>query len=414
MLRIDTQINPWIDQFNIEEDKKILNNLLNLGYNVSKLASISNNNDYILEFIKMNSDTISNSTNLKLQNLETTLINIQENSNNMINTQNQKFFEIIERISGKFYTSSNKGKIAENFLYNTLCELYPNDSVEMTTSTAHESDIQLKSNDYPTMLIESKFYSNPVPTKEIEKFKSDMDRTNIKYGIFISFGTTITGKNKFQIENYNDKLILYLPNADFEISLISLAVISLRKISTYDNNNSIDFDLITQKADEILEILKSLDTLYENITKMKYELLKNKKNIIDNLDNIHSTYLENEVLIKNIITQIKSRIENRLNSILNIASDTDNKYINFENIQSLNDSKNKLDNILYIVLTKILSSDFNLVFKNDNYYIYKLEKCIAEIVPKKTIIKFNIINCDIQIGINNSNIINIDKYISLL
>ncbi len=413
MLSIDYQINNWISKYNLDDDNTILNNYLNIGYQVSKLISYQTNDKQLEEYLKLQGElfeekisNISKVSNIRIDNLEKTITNISDLSNKTIDTNTDKFNQIIEKITGKIHTSSTKGKIAEGFLEQTLKELYPEDIVQVTASTAHESDIQLISSNYPTILIESKNYTNPVPSKEVEKFKIDLDRTNIKFGIFYSFGTTITGKPKFIIESYKDKYILYLPNITFESSLINISVLMIRKIAMMlDNSNNYNKDLIFQKANEIINIIKELDILYDNLSRTKFELVKQKKTIIESLDTIHTTYIENEAIIKNIIIKIKNQIKDKLDELvisnnLNINQNELYKSDDFDNLKT----GNAKEQLLYILLTEINEHKFIQIKKtNEGFKLCKCEKEYFDISIKKTVIKISGINTDVSFGLNNSN-----------
>ncbi len=409
MFSIDYTINKWVETYDLDTDKLLLNNYLNIGYQVSKMISFQSNDSNLEKYLKIQSDffeekisNISKFSDIRIENLEKTINTIQDNSNKTIETNTDKFTQIIEKITGKVHTSATKGKIAEGFLEQTLKELYPDDIVTTTASTAHESDIQLSSSNYPTILIESKNYSNPVPTKEVEKFKVDLDRTNIKFGIFYSFGTTITGRHKFQIETYKDKYILYLPNITFESSLINLSILMIRKIALMsDSSSCYNKDLIIQKATEIINIIKELDVLYDNLSKSKFELIKQKKIIIDSLDNIHTTYIDNEALIKNIINRIKIQINDKLREFT--ENNTNNNTIDTTSFEYLKNGNNR-EQSLYYLLTDLSGYDFVKITKiNDGFRISKCEKDYFEILIKKTTIKVNSLINEASFGLNNSN-----------
>ena len=140
-----------------------------------------------------------------------------------LENQNERFITLIENISGKSKTSSIKGRIAENFLENVIKDLFPSYSLDVTAQTGHEADMVLYK-DSLKILIESKNYSNVVPTKEITKFKLDLKRMNIKHGLFVSFSSKITGRQNIEIEHYDDTVILYLSCIEFDREIINMAL----------------------------------------------------------------------------------------------------------------------------------------------------------------------------------------------
>ena len=170
-LEIDTDINPWISEFDINNDKTYLNRLLSMGYNASNTMRVENNShDRTKEYVNMQTNDIKGvitSLSNTIENLDKRTMSIYEQHTNESENRTNKMIELTESITGKAKTSSTKGLIAENFLENTISQYFPNDTLNVTSKTAHEADMQLISENYPRILIESKNYSQPVPTKEI-------------------------------------------------------------------------------------------------------------------------------------------------------------------------------------------------------------------------------------------------------
>ena len=81
--------------------------------------------------------------------------------------------------------SYQKGVVGEKIPINYLKKLYPSNEIIENTKNAHEADCQMKIDGIGDILYEFKYYNNIVNKKEIDKFYNDIDRLNIKYGIFI-------------------------------------------------------------------------------------------------------------------------------------------------------------------------------------------------------------------------------------
>lgn len=419
MFHIDYNINPWATTYDLEKDQTMLNNILNIGFNVLKHINLkTGDNSQIIDYLQTQEKLINNNIELiktkventdkifeiRMDTFEETISEITEKSNKCLEQQMDKFYDIVEKITGKSHTSSTKGKIAERFLEETLTELYPEDRVVTTALSAHEADIQLYSDEYPTVLIESKNYSNVIPSKEVEKFKTDLDRTNIGYGIFYSFNSSITGKHKFQVESYKDKWILYCPNIQFDQNIIALSILLIRKIAKINRaNNQIDRNIIGQKINEIVYILKDLDLLYENLSKTKYELVKSRKTISDSLDAIYVSYIENENTIKSIIDKIKKTIDERLDGLANEYLVESTRNIDIDSLKN----GSKVELLLYH-LFQMISQKLDIRHDQSKYSIYKQDQLVAEVTTKKTGIKVAIVKPDIQFNIAQNSIKDLD------
>ena len=419
MFHIDYTINPWINTYDLERDQTMLNNILNIGYSVLKHINIkTDDSSQVLEFLQTQEKMINNNVELiknkvdstdkifeiRMDAFQDTISEITDKSNKCLEQQMNRFYDIVEKITGKSHTSSTKGKIAEHFLEETLAELYPEDRVVTTALSAHEADIQLFSDDNPTILIESKNYSNTIPTKEVEKFKTDLDRTNIQYGIFYSFNSSITGKHKFQVESYKDKWILYCPNIQFDQNIIALSVLLIRKIAKINRaTNQIDRNAISQKINEIVYILKDLDLLYENLSKTKYELIKSRKTISDSLDAIYVSYIENENTIKQIIDKIKKTIDEKLDGLATDFLVEHTRNIDMDKLRA----GTKVDILLYH-LFQMTSAKLDIREEAGKYNFYKHDQLVAEVSTKKTGIRVSIAKPDIQFNIAQNAIKELD------
>ena len=131
-------------------------------------------------------------------------------------------------LSHNIYTSSTKGKIGENLMQQTLANHFPDAAVADTSKTANQADIHLSFPNHETVWIEVKTYSNAVPTKEVVKFKKEMQDNRVPFGIFVAT-TGITKHHSIEIEemSYGGKL-LYIPNVDPENKLVVIGLMMFR------------------------------------------------------------------------------------------------------------------------------------------------------------------------------------------
>ena len=123
----------------------------------------------------------------------------------------------VEALMGGLTSSSKRGKIGENILIHTLEKHYPRAIIEDTSKVSNQADIHFT---FPKteepVWIEVKTYSDTVPTKEVDKFKKEMQENKVKYGIFAS-RSGIARHHNIEIESlsYGGSLF-YIPNIDVE------------------------------------------------------------------------------------------------------------------------------------------------------------------------------------------------------
>ena len=419
--QIDTQINPWINDYDLEKDKKILNNLLLIGYQVSQNVNVKVGNDEVIkDYLKIQEQVQTNCLNnlddkikIRLDNLKDNFNNLQENTNKNLEQQNDKFITVVERFTGIKNTSSIKGKFAENFLEETIGRFFSGDNLDVTCKSAHEADMLFTSENIK-ILIESKFYSSVIPSKEITKFKNDMQRLNIKLGIFYSFKSSITGRKNFELEKFEKGYILYLPKLNFCTEAVVMSILFMKEINKVCYyNNDINTKFFTFKMNDIMNsICSNFDTLLSSLSKTKYTLLHERKNIISSLDNIHSSYIDNETQIKNVMNLIQKNAESKIRLFTKyLDSDNPNNIdlLSFANInnESLQEAFTKL--ILEFEINKIF-----IRFLENKFKIFKNNIEIGLISLTKTKIKVKLPKQGVEFNLDNSNLGNIEICVKII
>lgn len=419
-LHIDLSINSWIKEYDLETDYKYLNNLLNIGYIVSKQINVKSNDEDLrrlidqqnklnkkeIELFQQTNNTLINQLVSKIESLGSTINNNTSNTNSSIKQNFDKVHEIVRDITGKTNISAHKGQLGENYIQNILESAYPKAQIESTVSEAHAADIHFKIQGKPEIYIESKFYSNPIPSKEIEKFKKDLVRNNVNFGIFISFKQKITGiYDKISVQKFGDKTVIFASQLEFVPSDIILPVefaLSINKLSNQDITNI--NENIADKLPEIIKLTKNLDSVYNEFSRNIDSIKKQKKTIVDSLDEIYCNTIETYSKMKTIIEDVKNNI------IFNISELSDNLSID-EIVEQPDFSE--CDEIPKSIYTNI----HTLIPKT-----YKFAKCdqhFSLIKAGEIFVKFNDSKKKVKAKLNNGISIditpkNIDTFISLL
>jgi hypothetical protein len=127
----------------------------------------------------------------------------------------------------KYKNSSQfKGNVAEIELQHMLLSIMPSDEIVRVSNDTATCDLKVnrKDNSKPNILFESKNYTNrSVTTAEVKKFERDVQLQNI-HGIFISQESPITFKENFQIDIINGLIHVYIPNANYQVEKIKIAI----------------------------------------------------------------------------------------------------------------------------------------------------------------------------------------------
>jgi hypothetical protein len=193
---------------------------------------------------------------------ERTTNGIQQIKENMIlqqNIQETLRNEMIDFLNKYKNNSQFKGNVAEIELQHMLLSFMPSDEVVRVSNDTATCDLKVNRKDTtkPNILFESKNYKNhSATTQEVKKFERDVQLQKI-HGIFISQESPITFKDNFQIDIINGLIHVYIPNGNYDVEKIKIAVdiidnLSLR-LNAYAKENNDEYSIDKEEIDEISE-----------------------------------------------------------------------------------------------------------------------------------------------------------------
>jgi hypothetical protein len=206
----------------------------------------------------------------------------------------------------KYKNSSQfKGNVAEIELQHMLLSIMPSDEIIRVSNDVATCDLKVnrKDSSKPSILFESKNYNRAVTTAEVKKFERDVQLQNI-HGIFISHDSPITFKDNFQIDIINGLIHVYIPNANYQIDKVKIAIDIIDnlsfKLNSISKQNTSDLSINKEELDEItdeyrifgikkaqmLETIKSINKqLLEQLDEIQ---LPNTKKFLIRLGNIEN------------------------------------------------------------------------------------------------------------------------------
>jgi hypothetical protein len=114
--------------------------------------------------------------------------------------------------------SSAKGALTETLTESIFERLFPSHTIERVSSSKQKGnmDLQLHKTGQPSIMIDVKKYSKPVPAKEIEKFHADM-ALGKRHSILLCIDCQVKDKSHFEIEITSDHCIaVYLNKVSFQ------------------------------------------------------------------------------------------------------------------------------------------------------------------------------------------------------
>jgi hypothetical protein len=225
--------------------EKVLKEHFNIMNSTSKRILEQTNKEESSEIVKKIDDQFSKMVSLIHQPIcnyiqsseERTLNNIQQVKDNVNNHKQIQETLATEMNSflNKYKNNSNlKGNISETELYYVLQKLMPSDEILKCGSESATCDIKVNRCDpnKPSILFENKNYTGTVDTEEVRKFERDIQLQK-KHGIFLSQNSPITFKSEFHIDIINGLILVYVPNAEYDLNKIKVAIDIVDKLSIH-------------------------------------------------------------------------------------------------------------------------------------------------------------------------------------
>lgn len=238
--------------------------------------------------------------NERIQNI--TQNNAQQIINSIQNRDSDTFSQLNDKLTGLLDTfknnSSKKGEYAENILTNLLVTGFPDSEVLCTSAQPHSGDIQIKKNDRPDILIDSKNFQTNVPKVDLEKFFDDC-KLNDASGILCSAFSGICNKKHLEIDIIDSRVYVYLSNHSFDPELFKLAVRIIYNIHSIIKDKKTD-DITLNK--ELFERIK-VEFVYFNQTLQTH--LDSIKANVNSISQLSMTQLDQFFKRSNFSTDLK-------------------------------------------------------------------------------------------------------------
>ena len=211
--------------------------------------------------------------------------------------------------------SQTKGQVGEicvsDFLRETLTSA--DFVVESTSTQARSGDMRVTRRDFEC-IVETKFYKQTVPKKEVEKLKRDMAERKVRCGVILSLTSGVAGFKSIDMDVYTDEndnlaCILILSNSKEHPERILVGFKTLELVWEFflkKNVISSSSFAIREKSIHFLEnIMESSEDLRDLVK--QYE--KHKKGIFESLSTFH------DQLVKTI-EKHTARVQEKLNALV--------------------------------------------------------------------------------------------------
>jgi len=225
-------------------------------------------------FVDYAVDKITNMFDNKLLNIN----ELSKSNKEILSSQNDKLTNLLNR----FENSSNKGKLSENLVLNSLKDLFPNAEIYSVGQTKETCDIMLIRNNKPKILVENKDWRRPVIQEEVKKFMRDID-TQKCCGLFLSQNTTITTKDNFEINVHDGNVLVYVHCANNDPEKIKIAIDIIDAF--YNTLKLLEEESCSEENMNTIskELTDHINVEYQNFLSKKNKTIKMAKEFIQTL-----------------------------------------------------------------------------------------------------------------------------------
>lgn len=289
---INQDTNKLIENIN-KDDKNITDFVNNIDTKFNNM--IINMQQPIFSFIQSSEERTSSN----VQQMRDKIVSQQSTQDSL----NNGIHEFLNKYK---HNSSSKGNVSESELYSILQNIFPSDEIIDCSSESATCDYRVNrlNVNKPAILFENKDYSRSVTTEEIKKFERDLKQQKL-HGIFISHKSNITYKEPFQIDIIDNLIHIYLPNTEYNIEKIKIAVeiidtLSTKLIHISDvQSETTTINITKEDIDELVEMFNDFNTQKSSII----ETIKtSNKQILDKLENMQINSVK-KILNKNGVFQ---------------------------------------------------------------------------------------------------------------
>ena len=375
--------------------------LLNIGYQ-NFFSSVNERNliDSMNNTCRQFKDDIVKSFDSKNENIKDKLLLLESNiQKSNANEKLEELSKIIEKLFGISNTSSKKGQISENLIYNMLEEKFSDYSYDVKRHIAHHADGELTSPTGMKSLIEIKNYTNTVNKDEVEKFKYDLKYTKNNFGIFISLQTGIAFRKGIDYETFQDGdetyHIIYISKLMEDTNKLQSAILLIENL--YKINSKDNIDLKIQQIKKIVyDNFNELESLISKTSDIRNEYVKMESVIKQNFDSFYCKLRSHE-------TEMKAKMQKVWLNLFNDLDYIDKNYIDLNTslLQNIPE-KDKCYTILSRLFDLLSKNNIKLSEEGNKYIMMINNSLFGEVKKMKDKVQFQTLDGSIVINLKHN------------
>ena len=244
---------------------------------IQQSMSTQNSNQDISKHIETLIDSKYNELNSSMTGRIETMIT-QFNSSNSDILDHVKPMKRVEDYFNNMNNSNRKGKQGEAKLQPILETILPDAEVNNSSGTSNSGDFIIKRQNNPTILIDTKDWTNQVSKDEVSKIIRDID-THKCNGILMSQHSGIALKSDWEINIHNNHILLFLHNVKYDEDKILTAIRIIDVLyPIIKQQNEMEHQSVS--SEQLSEINREFQELISQKTRIIQQIEQHNKQII--------------------------------------------------------------------------------------------------------------------------------------
>jgi len=236
----------------------------------------------------------------------------------------ERLGETLDDIMGRARASQQIGKLGERFAVNQLTEAFPGDRFEDVSGKAQEADIRAwfdVGDEQPVEArIEVKLYTNDVPTAELDKFRRDLKKTGVRFGLMVSMASRLTGmQTPLKIEELEGALAVFVSRAGLDGVRLIAAAAMLKAIILYharaDAAHRITAAAIRQAWSRLSVEIEELQEIARRVADFRSTVRTVAADVARNLNELADRASDADIRLQLAVQRLSGRLRDELDAL---------------------------------------------------------------------------------------------------
>ncbi len=231
---------------------------------------------------------------------------------------------LLSELMTRAQKSQRLGELGETLVANRLEASFPGDRFRVVSEHGHEADIEasfrLGPEEEVPARIEVKLYTDDVKSKELEKFRSDLRTTGVRYGLMVSLASRIqTVQGGLVVEETDDFTALLVPSAGLDGSQLVAAVAMLKALMLYharaERGARLRAAALEQLWARLQDEIGTIEAAVGQVAEFRESVRQAQRDVTRQLDALADAATSAQVRLAGAVQRLTDRLHDRLSEL---------------------------------------------------------------------------------------------------